>query len=291
VLRLFKKNYFRETSYVNDKLGTSESVKSFTREDIVSFYRKMVNPTHSVLAIYGDMDPQEAKRLVEEKFGDWSGSPVTKNSPDETRMIGDNRTVEVKNEKNSSALFIGTNGLDINNSDRPVLDVVTSVLSGGGSPAGRMFDSLRGGDRNLVYTVSTFPFYGKNAGFFGVLTQTTMANLPKVEEIIRLNLKRLKDELVPESELEQAKETMLVQLKLSRQTLAQQASDAAVNEVLGLGWDYSRRYPDLVKAVSADQVRELARKLFTNTLIAKTLPEKPVDILASPPAVRGDVQM
>ncbi len=65
-----------------------------------------------------------------------------------------------------------------------------------------MFDSLRGGDQTLVYTVSTFPFYGKNAGYFGVLTQTTMANLPKVEEVIQQNLKRLKDELVPETELD-----------------------------------------------------------------------------------------
>ena len=291
VIRLFKKNYFRKTSYVNDRLGTPESVKAFTREDILEFYRKMVNPIHSVLAIYGDIDPQETKRLVQEKFGQWGGVPVAKTMPDETHPIGASRTVEVKNEKNSSALFIGTNGLDINNSERPVLDVLTSVLSGGGSPAGRMFDSLRGGDRNLVYTVSTFPFYGKSAGFFGVLTQTTMANLPKVQELIQQNLKQLKVEPVPESELAKAKETMLVELKLARQTLGSQASDAALNEVLGLGWDYSRHYPDLVNAVSADQVRDLARKLFTDTLTARTLPEKPTEILASPPPVKSDVQM
>ena len=291
VMRLFKKNYFQKTSYVNDKLGTAESVGSFTREEIVAFYRKMVNPTHSVLAIYGDIDLEKARDLVQQEFGKWSGAPVEKPMPDETHQVGENHTIEIKNEKNSSALFIGTNGLDINNTERPVLDVLTSVLSGAGSPAGRIFDSLRGGDQNLVYTVSTFPFYGKNAGFFGVITQTTMANLPKVEEVIQQNLKRLKDEPVPQSELEKAKETMLVGLKLGRETLISQASDEALNEVLGLGWDYSQRYPDLVKAVTANQVRDLARRLFTNTLIARTLPERPVEILTSPPAVRGDVQM
>jgi zinc protease len=84
---------------------------------------------------------------------------------------------------------------------------------------------------------------------------------------------------------------MLVGLKLGRETLSGQASDAALNEVLGLGWDYSQRYPKLVKAVTANQVKDLARKLFTNTLIARTLPERPVEILASPPAIRDDVQM
>ncbi|MGA2402869.1 MAG: pitrilysin family protein [Syntrophobacteraceae bacterium] len=291
VMRLFKKNYFQKTSYVNDKLGTLESVRAFTREDILSFYRKMVNPTHSVLAIYGDVDPAKAGSLGQQKFAKWSGVPVEKPMSDETHQIGDNRMVEIKNEKNSAALFIGTNGLSINNSERPVLDVLTSVLSGGGSPAGRIFDSLRGGDQNLVYTVNTFPFYGKNAGYFGVLTQTTMANLRKVEEIILQDLKRLTDVPVPDSELEKAKETMLVGLKLSRETLSSQASDAALNEVLGLGWDYSRQYPDLIKAVGADQIRDMARRLFAHTLIARTLPEHPTEILATPPAVRSDVQM
>jgi zinc protease len=290
VMRLFKRNYFQKSSYVNDKPGTSESVGSFTRDEIVAFYRKMVNPTHSALAIYGDIDPGRTRDLVQQKFGKWSGVPLKSSMPDETHRIGANHTIEIKNEKNSSALFIGTNGLDINSAERPVLDVLTSVLSGGGSPAGRIFDSLRGGDQNLVYTVSTFPFYGKNAGFFGVITQTTLANLPKVEEVIEQNLKRLKDEPVPQSELDQAKETMLVGLKLSRETLSSQAADAALNEVLGLGWDYSQRYPDLIRAVTANQVKDMARRLFTNTLIARTLPERPVDILASPPAVRNDVQ-
>jgi len=67
---------------------------------------------------------------------------VEKVLADETHQIGDNRVVEIKNEKNSSGLFIGTNGRDVNSTDRPVLDVLTAVLSGGGSPAGRIFDAL-----------------------------------------------------------------------------------------------------------------------------------------------------
>ncbi len=118
-----------------------------------------------------------------------------------------------------------------------------------------------------------------------------MANLPKVDEIIQQNLKWLTEEPVPDSELERAKETMLVGLKLGRETLSSQASDAAINEVLGLGWDYSNRYPDLIRAVSADQIRAMARRLFAHTLTARTLPERPTEILATPPSSKCDVQM
>ncbi|MFZ2447795.1 MAG: pitrilysin family protein [Syntrophobacteraceae bacterium] len=291
VMKLFRKNYFKTASYANDRLGTAESVGAFTREDVLSFYRKMVNPTHSVLAVFGDVDPAKAKARIAEKFAAWSGAPVVKALPEETRQIRKNGLVEIKNEKKSAALFIGTNGLDVNNSERPVLDVISSILSGGGAPAGRIFDALRGGDTNLVYAVHAFPFYGKNAGFFGVLTQTTMGNLDKVQQIVMSNLKRLADEAVPAIELERSKEAMLVGQKLGRETLDAQASSAALNEVLGLGWDYDKGYPERVRAVSAEQVRGLARKLFANTLTARTLPEHPVEILASPPPVKSDVQM
>lgn len=291
VVRLFKRNYFREASYGNDRLGTVDSVKAFTRDDVLSFYRRMVNPTHSVLAVFGDIDPVATEAMIREKFGSWSGAPVNAALPRETTQVSEDRLVEIRNEKSSSALFIGTNGMDVDDVQRPVLDVLTSVLSGGGSPAGRMFDSLRGGNQNLVYTVGTFPFYGKNAGFFGVITQTTLANLDQVQEIVLGNLKKLGEELVPEAELQKAKETMLVAQKLGRESLDSQAGNAALDEVLGLGYGYGRRYPELVEAVTAEQVKDLAGKLFAHTLIVRTLPENPVEILAAPPPPGNDVRM
>ncbi|MEM5785920.1 MAG: pitrilysin family protein, partial [Syntrophobacteraceae bacterium] len=288
VIRLFRKNYFQEGSYANDRLGTAESVRAFTREDLLAFYKRMVNPTHSALAVFGDIDPDKARAMIGEKFAGWSGSIVGLSPPNQTNPIKENRRVEKKNEKNSAALFIGTNGIDVNDDARPVLDVLSSILSGGG---GRMFDALRGGDKDLVYTVHSMPFYGKKAGFFGVITQTTMGNLEKVQNIVLANLKKLADEPVPPEEFARAKVAMLVGQKLGKETLDSQASSAALSEVVGLGWDYDKRYPELVGAVTPEQVRALAQRLFKHTLIATTVPERPVEILASPPPVKADVQM
>lgn len=291
VLRLFMINYFHKSPYANCELGTLASVKSFTRRQVVAFYHKMVNPTHSVLAIYGDVDPRQARRMVNREFGKWSGKPVTLHLPEETHPLESNRIVEVKDEKKSSALLIGTNGLGVKDPQKPVLDVLTEVLSGGGSLSGRLFDSLRGCKEDLVYTVDTFPFYGRDAGFWGVLTQTTLANLPQVQRIIEQNISRLKEQLVSQSELDRAKQALLVGLAFDNETIESQAEDAALDEVLGLGWNYSERYPAMVRAVTAQQIRSLARKLFTNTLVARTLPEKPGKIIISSPASGNDLRM
>lgn len=282
IMQLFKKNYFQHAPYEHDRLGTVQSVSAFRRDDVVSFYRSMVNPRRCVLAVYGDLDAQAVSAKIKAAFGAWKGEKVVLPQwPDETRPLTADRTVEKKNEKSSAALFVGTNGLDLHDPRRPVLDVLDAVLAGASYPGGRLFEALRG-QEDLVYVVSAVPFYGQKAGFFGVVTQTTLGNLPKVESIVMDHLKRLQTEPIPEKELATAKEMLLISHELGKESLEAQAQDGAVNEVLGLGWDYESRYPELVRAATSQQVQELAKELFQHTLIARTLPEKPVEILHAP---------
>ncbi|MEN6484894.1 MAG: pitrilysin family protein [Syntrophobacteraceae bacterium] len=285
IARLFKKNYFKKSSYGNDRLGTKESVESISRDDIVGFYRRMVSPGHSVLAVYGDVDVTRTREIVEKKFGSWTGQGAvsTATLQEETRPLAADATVEKKNEKTSSALFIGTNGLALDSSDRVVLDVLDAVLSGGSHPGGRLFEALRGKD-DLVYVVSAFPFYGVKAGYFGVITQTTMGKLDRVQNTILENLRKLVIEPVPADELETAKNVILTSHQLGRESLDAQAQSDALNEVLGLGWDYDRKYAELIRGVDAASVQRLAKELFSKTLIVRTLPENPVEIMAQPPA-------
>ena len=140
----------------------------------------------------------KALAILQKKLEAWNVPPVAlAEQPDETHPLKADRTVEKKNDKTSCALFIGTDGMSLNDPHRPVLDVLDAVLSGTGYPGGRLFEALRGGKEDLVYVVGAFPFYGKRAGFFGVITQTTMKNLDKVQEIVLSNLKRLAEEPVP----------------------------------------------------------------------------------------------
>lgn len=289
VMQLFKQNYFLHSSYRNERLGTPESVRSFSRDDVLAFNRRMVNPHHSVLAIYGDLDPTRTFTILSRKLESWKASPVTLAAqPDETHPLKKDGVVEKKNDKTSCALFIGTDGISLDDPRRPVLDVLDAVLSGTGYPGGRLFEALRGGTEDLVYVVGAFPFYGKRAGFFGVITQTTLNNLTKVEDIVLAHLRRLAEEPVSSEELQNAKAMMKNAHQLGLEAVDAQARTAAVNEVLGLGWDYDRKYVSLIEAVTAEEIQALARELFANTLIVRTLPENPVNILNADAPTKSD---
>jgi len=284
LFRLFKKNYFQNSPYGHERLGTIESVKAITREQLLTFYRRMANPGSSVLAVYGDFDPDSLLPQIQQKFAGWNTPPHQLSSwPNDTQPLNSSRLVEKKNEKTSAALFVGTNGLEIDSADRPALDLLNTILSGAGTPSGRLFEAMRGGKEDLVYLVGSFPFYGKNAGYFGILTQTTMGNLEKVQEIILHNLKRLQDEKVPGEELEGARNSLLTAHRMGLESITARAQSAAVNEALGLGYDYDEQYDKLIAGVDAEQIQQVAKKLLTHTLTIRTIPEHPVEALSIPP--------
>lgn len=283
IFRLFKKNYFKDSPYSQERLGTIESVEAITRDQIVEFFRQMVNPHNSVLAVYGDFDAKTVAKEIEKAFAGWKGQDLQpKISKKETQSLTADRSVEKKNEKTSAALMIGTNGLDIDSERRPVLDVINTILSGAGTPSGRLFESLRGGQEDLVYLVGSFPFYGKNAGYFGVITQTTLDNLEKVQRIILQNLQRLQTEPVSAEELKIAKNILLTAHQMDQEGVSSQAQSAAVNETLGLGWDYDGKYQELIEQVRIDDIQKLAKELFTNSLVVRIIPERPVEALPIP---------
>ena len=283
IMRFFKRHYFHKHPYRNDLLGTEKSIKSLTRKDIASFYKSLVMPNNAVIAIFGDISHEKVLKAVKKYFGDWKrGSLRQVNLPDETSPLKSNETFKKKNEKVSAAIFLGTNGTTIYSEDRPALDIIDAVISGIGYPSGWLQDALRGGKRNLVYVVHAFPFYGIKAGFFGVICQTTMNNLDRVLKIINDNLDKISSKRITEDELRRGKDMVITMYEMGLETNEEQAQDAALNEVLGLGYNYGKIYMDKVKNVTAKDVLRVARKYFKNRLTVMTIPEHPVETVIPP---------
>jgi len=56
------------------------------------------------------------------------------------------------------------------------------------------------------------------------------------------------------------------------ETIKAQASGAALDEIVGLGYDRGIKYPALIKVVTAADVMRVADKLFSHYLVAATKP-------------------
>lgn len=273
IVRLFKRHYYRKHPYRNDILGSAEAVRGFSRKDVIDFYESVVLPNNGVLAVYGDVDAAEAKTLIEEVFADFHPDvlkqPVIET---ETHNIERDAVFEVFNEKTSAGLLVGFNGMTLQDKDRPAVDVLDAIVSGINYPGGWLHDALRGGDRNLVYAVHAFPAFGVDGGFFGVMAQTTAENYDDVLDIILEKMALIAEVKVDPEILQRAKAMCLNAHEMDLEGMGAQAWTAAVNELLGLGFDYDRRYPELIAQVTAEDVLRVGKRLFSHHLVVATKP-------------------
>jgi zinc protease len=243
----------------------------------------MVMPNNAVLAIFGDIDPEKMVAKVKSLFGKWRpGKVVEPAIQTTTSPLTASDQIQKKTEKVSAAIFVGTNGMALKDPDRPALAVIDAVLSGIGYPSGWLQEALRGGDRSLVYVIHAFPSSGIDGGHFGIITQTTMSNYQKVVEIILEKLEKIQQEPLKAEELTAAKDMCVTMHEMGLETNGAQARSAAVNEVLGLGYEWDSRYPELIRQVSAEDVLRVARRLFGHYLLVSAIPEKPVEAIIPP---------
>lgn len=273
VTRLFERHYYRNHPYRNDIIGTKESISGLSRQDIVKFYNSVIAPNNSVLAVFGDIDPASVVSRVTQKFQDFQPSilelPLIEQ---ETQNITMDEAFETTNEKTSAAILVGYNGLTINDPDVPTVQVLDAVTSGIWYPSGWLHDALRGGDQSLVYYVHAYPVFGVDAGYFGVMTQVSPVNYDKALQIVFEQINRTTQKELDPQTLYLGKKMCKTIHELRLETNGAQASSAAINELMGLGFDYDARYPELIEKVTAQDTLRVAKKLFSNHLVVATKP-------------------
>ncbi|MCK4648216.1 insulinase family protein [bacterium] len=273
ITRLFKKHYYHKHPYRNDVIGTLQAVKGFSDKDMRYFYESIMLPNNSVLAIFGDIKPDSVVLKVEKIFKDFKPGTFKEPLIDvETQNISKDETFEVSNKKSSAAILVGYNGLTLTDKELPVVDILDAIISGIGYPSGWLHDSLRGGEKSLVYYVHAYPAFGIDGGYFGVIAQTTTENYDEVVKIILDKMAFIRSEEVDEETLSRAKNICITMHELGLETIAAQASSAALNEILGLGSSYDADYPALIQKVTAADVLRVARRLFSQHLIVATKP-------------------
>jgi zinc protease len=156
---------------------------------------------------------------------------------------------------------LGYQGVSLTNTDRYVLKKIDAILSRQG---GRLFYELRE-LRALAYSVTAFSVEGLAPGVFGMYVGTDPNKVDEVVSAAREELQRLKDDLVGQDELEQAKKYLTGSYEISLQSHGAQCEEMAFNELYGLGYDNGRRYLEALNAVTPEDMRRVAQTYFDDT--------------------------
>ncbi len=271
VRNFFRATYFTTSPYRLQPAGSAEALPRLQRQDVVAFHQRYAIPNNMVLAMVGDIDIERTAALVERTFTGFSRRPLAlPQIPAEPVHTQTHRQVQ-QTHKQVAALHVGFPGTTITNlNDRYPLHILDAILSGVGSPGGWLHTELRG--KQLVYVVHAFNWMGLEPGYFGILAATQPQKVEEVVDIILHNIDKIKMGDFSPAELARAKRLAIIAERLSLQTNRQLASDAAINELYGLGYDFSAQEAQRLAQVTKAEVQRVAQTYLNHPTIVITTP-------------------
>jgi zinc protease len=263
---LFYETLFSTHPYRFSLLGNEDTVREMQREQLLAYYRQLLDPERLVISVVGDVDTDHVIAHLQDALALLSPVATKPTLPPEDPRPSSRRQHHKSLEKQQAHIVLGFQGVTLTNPDRYVLKVLEAILSRQG---GRLFYELRE-QRALAYSVTAFGVEGLAPGVVGVYVGTDPSKVQEATTAARAELARLREELVSPAELEQAQKYLTGSFEISLQSNSAQSEEMSFNELYGLGYEHGTRYLAAINAVTAEDIRRVARTYFednTDTLV------------------------
>lgn len=254
-------------------LGTRESVRGMTRDDLAGYWKRRYGAGSTVIALAGSVDHDRALRVVGERFGDWDGQPVDH----EYVSLRVEPLVRVVDRKTEQAhLVVGGAGLQRSDERRWAFEILNQVLGGGMSS--RLFTTIRE-ERGLAYSVYSFRTSYADAGAWGVYAGTTPEQAGLVLDLVDQEIDRILAEGITRAELERACGALRGGLALAMEDANSRMTRLGRDELVGAPHLSVDERIERIEAVTLDDVAEVARAILTGpTVIGAVGPFTPADL-------------
>ncbi|HWO02965.1 MAG TPA: pitrilysin family protein [Blastocatellia bacterium] len=258
---IFNEIIFEGTPQHRPAVGYEETVAALSKSEIDEFYRRYYVPNNTVLAIAGDIETREAIQRVESGLGKWEAARNFA-PPFVPRPTLGARVIEkyVSASKEQVNIFIGHLGIERKNPHYHALLVMDTILGSSPGFTSRIPRILRD-EQGLAY--STFANITSSAGIdpgrFVAYIGTAPPNLERACAGLRGEIARIVEEGVTAEEIDIAKSYLTGSFVLRFQRNGQVAEFMLEAETYGLGFDYLEKYPELIGAVTVEEVTEVTR--------------------------------
>ena len=250
--------YAPSSPYHRPAGGTNETVAALSSADLRAIHAGAYGPARAALVVGGDVDPDAVVAMAAELFGDWTGGGADTAAPDDTSAV-DRRFIRVVDRPGSvqTEIRIGHPGLPRRHPDYHAVSVMSMIL--GGLFNSRLMQNLRE-DKGYTYGASAgFDLRRARGPFSARAAVNTDATVPALHEFLR-ELDRIRAEPVTDAELRSARDYLVGVFPLRFETPGPVVGSLAGLFVHDLPDDELARYRPAIEAVSADDVRRVARE-------------------------------
>jgi zinc protease len=283
--RKFLQIAFGDHPYGRSANGTLESVPSIQIADLKDYVGRVLAKDTLKVAVVGDVDAATLGKLLDQTFG---GLPAKSN----LTPIAD-----IEASKPPQRFFIpldvpqtvvtfGGPGVGRDDPKFMAAYVVNHILGGGGLSS-RLYHEVRE-KRGLAYSVSEYLLWMDRSALFVGNTGTRADRAGETVDAITKEVRRMAEDGPTQQELDEAKSYLKGSQMLALDTSSKLASALLQYQLDRLGIDYIERRNSIVDAVTLDDARQAAKRLWAqglNTVIVGRAPQAAAQpAAATPPA-------
>ena len=255
-MRLASSVAFAKHPYGTPAMGTEESLRAISADQAREWHKSRVLESAAVIGIVADMDAKEVADIVARELGALQLRKAPKVGkprwPKSVKIAAESR------DKAQTAIALAFPAPARDDDARFAANLIATVASGLG---GRFFEELRD-KQSLAYTVQAAVSEKRLAGMF----LSYIATSPEKEGVARAGLlaefAKLRDERVSDDEMARAKEYVVGSHAISQESGGAQLGEMLDAWMFGEGLHELLEYDGRIRAVTADQMRDVAGKYF-----------------------------
>jgi zinc protease len=262
---------FAGHAYARPVLGTAASVGKITSDDLETYRKRVLSRGTLKVVAVGDISTEALGELLDDVFGELPGAadlaPVAQTQP-----VAAGRLAVIDMDLPQSVVAFGIEAVPQRDPDYMAAFVVNHILGGGfGS---RLMEEVRV-KRGLAYSVGTSLATARYASVLrgGVATRNDMAG--ESLDIIRRELKTMADGEISQRDLDNAKSFLIGSYPLRFDANGKIASELLALRMDGFGPDYVDNRNAMVAAVTLDDLKRVAKRLFNPENLIVTVVGKP----------------
>lgn len=274
--------------YARQPSGTLESVPKIEAADLKDYVRRVLARDNLKIAVVGDVDAETVGKLLDQTFGALPAKSQLMPIPHVDFAKTPQKFFVPLDVPQTSILFGGA-GIARNDPDFMAAYIVNHIL-GGGSLSSRLYHEVRE-KRGLVYSVSESLWWLNDSSLFLGSTATRADKASQTIDTINAELKRMGDEGPTQQELDEAKSYVKGSQMLALDSSAKFAGALVQYQLDNLGIDYIERRSAIIDAVTLEDAKRVAKRLWSNGVLSVSVGRAPLaDASAASPATAPSVK-
>jgi predicted Zn-dependent peptidase len=258
----FMSTAYKIHPYGRPIIGWEKDLINLSPDSVRGIFARYRNPESIVIAVVGDIKPQETLKLIEKYFGRISAIKKNKNMIPEEPQQKEERRVKVEFDANPM-MIIGFHNPNAPAREDYVLDVLDTILTNGRTS--RLFKKLIT-DRQIAKSVSSVNGLPatRYPNLFTIFAQPRHPHTNfELEEMILQEIENIKTSPVTSEELTKAKNIIKTEYIKNLDSNSEIASMLTYYEVLLGDYRYISEYPQNIDQVTAEDIMKVAEVYLT----------------------------